>query len=319
MNSPQSHVSTSRTKQSALSFFFSQHKSACRLTLKGLFRTPFSTLLTVGVIGLALALPATFSLVLQNTHSITEGWKDGAQVSLYLTQGTSASDVENLLKNLRNRTDVAVATYISPEEGVAMFEKESGFASLIRQLPENPLPGVIEVTPSERAARSPKTLAEFHESLKKLPRVDLAQMDMQWLQRLFAIMTLFSKVTFMVMTLFVTAVLLIIGNTIRTATDSQRYDITVLQLIGATQAMIRRPFLYMGFFYGLLGGLFAAGVVYSLAVMLSPSFDAVMNLYQSETRLQGLSFLQAIVLLGLSGSLGTLGAYIAVKRYLVIE
>ena len=110
--------------------------------------------------------------------------------------------------------------------------------------------------------------------------------------------------------------LLVIGNTIRMAIENRRDEIVVVKLVGATDAYVRRPFLYTGLWYGVGGGIVAAILLVVGFWWLSAPVTQLADLYQSSFRLQGLGFIESLQLILIAGFTGLVGAWIAVARHL---
>lgn len=299
----------------SLQCYLSYHGQAAVASLRRLIQAPFNTLLTLGVIAIALALPAGLFVVLQNMNAIGGSLQRGNQISLYLKMQTSPSEIENLSKQLKERHDVASVNVITPQQGLAEFERESGINSVLQHLPDNPLPTVIEVYPITSLS-VPDGIKHLFTELQQLPAVDIAKLDMQWLQRLQSIVDLGERIVIALTLFFGIAVLLVIGNTIRLATEQQHREIEVIKLIGGTLGFIRRPFLYTGIYYGLLGGLLACTTIGMVLLWLEKPLQELFNYYHSTMNFIGLTADTAIMILLFGALLGLCGSWFAVSRHL---
>ena len=283
-------------------------------SLGRLSRTPFSTLMTAAVIGIALALPAGLHVILKNLQQLGGGLESAARISLFLKKDTSEAAARRMVRELSALPEVARVRYISRDEALAEFKRLSGFGAALDALAENPLPAVIVVTPALRQA--PEAAARLLAKCKAYPAVDLAQLDQQWIQRLYALMDIAARGVQVLAVLLALGVVLVVGNTIRLAIQNRRDEIVIIKLIGGTDAFIRRPFLYAGFWYGLMGGA-AAWLFIALALgALAGPVDQLAALYHSGFSLQGLGAEGAAVLMGLSVALGLAGSWLAVGRHL---
>jgi len=177
------------------------------------------------------------------------------------------------------------------------------------------LPAVLVVSPRTDSADL-QTTQKLLEQIQSLPDVEQAQLDLQWVDRLFRIMALGQRLALTLGLLLGVAVLLVIGNTVRLAIESRRAEIVVVKLVGATDAFVRRPFLYMGIWYGLGGGLLAWLMVNLVIFWLSGSVAELVAAYDGEFGLSGLGFLATLLLWLSSALLGLLGAWLAVGRHL---
>ena len=240
--------------------YFLRHAQVFFYVLGQLWRTPVATFLTVAVIGITLALPAGLYVALENVQRLASGWEDTGQISLFLKQDLSEPAIEKLSDKIRRLPAVAWVDYVSREAALAEFKKLSGFGEALGALERNPLPPVLVVHPAAKHTH-PKALQSLLQELRRYNEVELAQLDLEWVQRLYAMLDLARQGVLILTAGLALAVLLIIGNTIRLAVLNRRDEIEIIKLIGGTNAFIRRPFLYVGALQGLLGGLAAGGVL----------------------------------------------------------
>ena len=295
--------------------YFTHHLWVLVSTLGGLWRTPLATLMTAAVIGIALALPAGLHVLLQNVQQLSTGWEGTAQMSLFLKQDLSEKTIESLAKKLRGWEGVADVRYISREQALAEFRELSGFGGALESLDENPLPAVLVVRPTTEAAE-PAQMELLLGRVKELEPVDLAQLDMEWVRRLSGIIEVGKRGVLLLAGLLGMAILLVVGNTIRLTILSRTQEIIVTKLIGGTNAFIRRPFLYTGIWYGLMGGVLAWVLVAILLGLLSDPVSRLSFLYNSQFSLGGLDLETVAVLLGSGVTLGLLGSWLAVGKHL---
>lgn len=301
--------------KSWLNNYVLRHIQTFFYTLGQISSRPFSTFMTAAVIGIALSMPAGLNLLLQNGQEVLQGWNSATQISLFLTQRTGKKAAKKLASTLRKMPEIATVEYISKESALAEFSKHSGFGEALDALESNPLPAVLLITP-EISQEQPEQIASLLEKLNKRKEVDIAQLDMEWVERLFALMAIGERGVLILAGLLAIAVLLVVGNTIRLAIQNRRDEIIIIKLIGATDSFIRRPFLYTGFWYGLLGGLIALILVeVSLSLLAEPVRD-VATLYHSSFQLQGIDSQTLAALLGVGSFLGYFGSWIAVGRHL---
>ncbi len=295
--------------------FLAKHGQAFFFSLGKLWRQPLANIMTIAVIGIALALPATLFILLKNVQNLSQGWHDQAQISLFLNQDVSSDQAHSLKQQLQSNNNIAQVIYISPEQGLKQFEKQSGFGNVLQQLNNNPLPGVLEVVPAS-ALNSPIEIQALVEQLKQLPEVDVAKLDMGWVKRLFGIINLAQNAVWGLALLLAVAVILIVGNTIRLSIQNHKDEIEITKLVGATDAFVRRPFLYTGILYGFFGALIAYLLVGFLLVILSNPIANLSNLYQSDFVLSGFSLFSSEMLFMIGMGLGLFGAWLAVARQL---
>ncbi len=292
-----------------------RHAEVLLSSLGRLWRNPVASLMTVAVIGIALALPAGLHLLLENARMLSGGWDGSTQVSLFLRREVPEAESERLAAALRERPEVAETTLIPRAEALAEFRELSGFGGALDALEENPLPDVIVVRPAPGHA-APKAVEALVAELRVVPGVEHARLDMQWVKRLYALMEIVRRGVEVVAVLLGLAVLLVVGNTIRLDIQNRRREIEVAKLIGATDAFIRRPFLYSGAWYGLFGGV-AAWLLVSMALWATGGpVQQLALLYQSQFRLVAADAGTVLALLAGGALLGLLGSWLAVGRHL---
>lgn len=298
-----------------LRLYLQRHAQAMLYALGRVCRQPGTSLMTIAVIGIALALPTGLYVALHNVQGISAGWQSAAQISLFLNKSVDDAAARALAAELETSPGIAQVSHITPEQALAEFRATSGFGDALDVLGENPLPAVLVVRPAVESA-SASRVEQLLEQLKQRPEVEIAQLDMEWIKRLFAILQIGQRGVLVLAVLLAAAVLLIVGNTIRLAINNRRDEIEINKLIGATDAFIRRPFLYFGFWFGLLGGAFAWLLVTASLLALAGPVRRLAVLYDSSYALAGPGWRNGAALLALSAVLGLLGAWLAVRRHL---
>jgi len=300
---------------SAIKTYFMRHAQVLIYSLGQLWRTPFSMLMTAAVIGIALALPTGMHVLLKNAQHISGGWDGAAKLSLFLKTSTTDEQARNLLNKLQAMPEIAEVDYISREKALAEFKRKSGFGDALTALNENPLPAVLVVTPHLQHNDAEK-VENLGNRLRSYKQVELVQLDRQWVKRLYAIMDIVGRGVLVLGAMLAIAVLLVVGNTIRLAIQNRRDEIVIIKLIGGTDAFIRRPFLYTGFWYGFFGGILALVLVYLALLAISSPVETLAGMYQSALTLQKLDSGTITILLLMSVTLGLGGSWIAVGRHL---
>jgi cell division transport system permease protein len=284
-------------------------------SLGRIWRAPFASLMTASVIGIALALPAGFYTLLQNLQQLSGGWDGAARISLYLKDAVELDSARQLAARLDGNPRIEKVHLIDKAAALEEFKALSGFGDALDALDSNPLPIVIVVTPIVDT-ENPQAVETLVNELTAKPEVELAQLDLQWVKRLYTIMNLVQRGLIIIAGMLGLAVVLVIGNTIRLDIQNRRNEIQVNKLIGATNAFIRRPFLYTGFWYGLFGGLTACILVIMALSMLQGPVKRLVGLYESSFRLLNLGFGNGFLLIMIAIALGYLGSWLAVSRHL---
>jgi cell division transport system permease protein len=302
-------------KNSKLASYLIHHLQMFIASLGFLSRQPVSTLMTSAVIAIALALPAGLYVALDNVSQLSAGWDGSTRISLFLEDKVDLRQAEKFAAGLRLRKEIENVIIIDRDKGLKQFQALSGFGDAIEFLDENPLPHVITVQPVVEH-QHPERVIHLLEALQQENQVELAQLDMQWVKRLYTLLDVARRGVWIIGSLLGLAVLLIIGNTIRLDIQNRREAIEVSKLIGASDAFIRRPFLYTGLWYGLTGGLLAwVLIAISLGIMAEP-VQKLATLYHSSYELSGLNHSNIVILIMISCALGLGGSWLAVGRHL---
>ncbi|HST44660.1 MAG TPA: permease-like cell division protein FtsX [Luteimonas sp.] len=293
----------------AVGTWFDHHVYSVVASLGRLFRKPWSTALTVGVMALALALPLGLLLVLQNLERLAGDVQQSRQVTVFLAPATGDAEAVALADTLRGRADVGAVEHRTPEQGLDALRGRAGLASAIDSVGDNPLPHVLVVTP-----RGDETL--LADSLRQLPEAELVQHDLEWRQRLDGWLRFGGRLVWVLAALLGSGALLVVGNTVRLDIQSRRDEIAVLQLLGATDGFIRRPFLYLGAWYGLAAGALALAMLVAAGAALQAPLQALAASYGSSFALRGFSWPALGAVLVGATLLGWLGAGAVTGHYL---
>lgn len=289
------------------------HTEVAKSSLRKLLRTPLSSFMTIAVLAIALTLPGFLFSGLANLQKLTVGWEGETRLSLYLKPEINDEAADRFGRGLMLRDDVLAVDMITRDQGLLEFKRYSGFGDVLDSLDENPLPAVIVLMPKEKSVDK---LGILRASFQELPEVEEAVLDMEWLQRLGAMVNVAERLVYVLGTLLGLVVLLVVGNTIKVSIESRKDEIVVSKLVGATDAWVRRPFLYTGFWYGLIGALLAWVIVQIAWLMLETPALELAALYRSQFQLDGLSMMGSLILLLSSVLLGWLGAWLSVYRHL---
>jgi len=291
-----------------------RHTSTAIAALGRLARQPFASFLTILVIAVTLALPAALHLVIKNAQFVSGNWSNALDFSVFLNVDQSADNARRLADIIRQRADVASVTVITADQALLEFREQSGFGAALDHLPGNPLPHTLVVRPS--GANTEQSMILLNEELGNLPETDFVQVDTEWVQRFHAILEMLERAIAMGAGLLGAAILVIIGNTIRLDIQNRSEEIEVTKLIGASNAFVRRPFLYSGFWYGLAGGLFALALVrYGLFALEQP-VARLAGLYNSTFSILALNVKESVLIICAGISLGLVGSWIATARHM---
>jgi cell division transport system permease protein len=294
-----------------MSLWLSQHQQPLKLVIGRMRNNLMATLLMFCVIGVTLCLPAILYTVVDNLSRLTGGVESKPQVSLFLK--LDASNKTEIEAQLKKHADIASFEFVSKNDAWSKMQQDKNTADAAASLEKNPLPDAFYITPKNI---SPDNMGHLQEEMQKWNGVELAQVDANWVKRLDTILKLGKKAVFVLVVLLGFALITVIGNTIRLQIMTQREEIEVSKLIGATNPFIRRPFLYAGVLYGLGGGLAALIILTLVTMLFNFSVTEIADLYASNFRLHLPSGLSILVLLVSATGLGWLGSYFAVNRTL---
>lgn len=297
-----------------LSTWFTRHVSTAIASLGRIARQPVASFLIILVIAVTLALPAAISVVVKNARAISGSWENVLDFSVYLKQGVSVSEAEGLARLLSQRADVDSVELITADEALADFKQASGFGDALDQLPDNPLPHTLVVRPGP--GNTSASLILLHEEIGNLPEAELVQVDTEWVQRFHAVLDIVRQAIAIGSALLGMAIIVIIGNTIRLDIENRRDEIEVTKLIGASNAFVRRPFLWTGFWYGTGGGLLALGLVYYGLYLLKEPVARLTGLYQSQVTVASLSLTESAAIVGIAVFLGLTGSWFTAARHM---
>ncbi len=292
----------------AVATWFDHHLYSLVASLGRIGRKPWATALTIGVMAIALALPLGLWLVLTNVARFSGDVQQSREISVFLKPSVDLGQAQVLAGTLRARSDISKVQLRTPDQGLAEL-RASGFGDAILAAGGNPLPSLLIVTP-----RGDESLLAA--SLQQLPEADLVQHDAQWRQRLDGWLRFGTRVVLVLACLLGLGALLVVGNTVRLDIQSRREEIGVLQHLGATDGFIRRPFIYLGAWYGLAAGGAALGLLTLAALALRAPLAELAGRYGSQFELAGFDPpIAAAVVLGAT-LLGWLGAGIVTGHYL---
>ncbi len=309
MAKPVASGATAAKPRSRAAAWIEHHGYSLVASLGRMFGKPWATLLTVGVMAVALALPLGLALVLDNAARLGGNIERAREIELFLKPGISVERARALAQTLRARGDVAAVIVRTPEEGLASLGGGAAYTDALAMVGENPLPSVLVLRPRGDERRLAAALAA-------LPEADVVQHDAVWRDRLDRWLGFGERVVSVLAALLGLGALLVVGNTVRLDIQSRREEIAVLQSLGATDGFIRRPFLYLGACYGLTAGALALGLLTAAEYALRRPLRALAESYGSGFAFAGVEPLHALSALAIAGALGWLGAGVVTGHFL---
>jgi cell division transport system permease protein len=285
------------------------HAHAFFSSLGRLVASPFTSIMTIAVLAIAISLASGFYILVNNLQQLTGNLETSNQISLFLRDDVSEVHANKLANNVRENLNIKEVKLITREQALAEFKSYSGFGAVIDRLEENPLPIVIQVL-AKNTLDDKQELASLFKSFQQYPEVDFAQMDIQWLERLQSIVSLARLFASLVNILLAAAVLFIIGNTVRLELHARREEVVIAKLVGATNSFIYRPFLYTGFWIGFISGVSAWFIVTTLMLILRQSVETLSDLYGGGLHLVFLSFPETMAMIFIASLLGIFGSWV---------
>ena len=290
-----------------------QHRQALFLACRKLRMQGSGALLNALVLGIALALPAGGYAILADLQTLGERIGQAPQISVFLRPAVPRAEAEALAARLKRDPRVRQVRFITREAALAELRATDALAGVAGALGENPLPDalVVQVRQPE-----PEALAALAADLRAQPAVAEVLLDSDWARRFSALAKVARIGIGLLAALLALGLIAVTFNTVRLQVLTQRQEIEVSRLIGATDAFIRRPFYYLGLLQGLAGGLVALGIVAGLLAALNVGVAELSKTYGSSFRLRFMPGSDAVAVVAFSALLGWLGAYVSVSKYL---
>lgn len=282
------------------------HGWSALASLRRLASRPLGSLLTIAVMGLALALPLAFYLLLGNVQKLGDALGQSQAISVFLQPGQSAQQAQLLATQLGSRPEVAAVTVKTPQQGMDELAKMQGFSGAVQTLDSNPLPYVLQLQP--HAELGATAIERLVSDVRELHSVDLVQDSAGWRQRLDALLGVGDRAVLILASLLALAALLVVGNTVRVDIASRSEEIGVLLLVGASNAFVRRPYLYAGIWYGLSSGILAALLAVLIEFAMAGPVAQLSRAYDGKLQVGGLPLWLLLAVPLAAAALGWLGA-----------
>ncbi len=295
--------------------WLTRHAQTMVGSLGRLSQQKLATLLTMLVIGIALALPLCLHVLVTNAQRVTGDWNRALEISVFLKRPTSLDEARQIVERVRQRRDVEEVQFVSAEAALQVFRRDSGFGDAIDALSDNPLPHALIVRPSPKYA-TPADLESLASSLRELASVDVVQLDTAWVNRLDAILAAIGRAVVIATAVLAFGVIVIVGNTIRLDIQNRRAEIEVTKLVGGSDGFVRRPFLYSGIWYGVGGAVLAWIITAIVVAALREPINRIALLYGSNFQVIPMDLATSAKLLLTGAALGWLGSYLAASRHL---
>ena len=289
------------------------HQQACGGALKKFRSSPVTSIMVALVIGITLSLPAALYLGVENLQRLSGSLDVEPEITLFLATDTPAETIQQIKQKLQSTDNIQTARFVSRDEAWKILQSRSSLTPSALGLNQNPLPDAFVIRAKDNA---PAIMEALRTQLATWPHVEHVQLDADWVKRLYLILNIGHQLVVLLSALLGLAMIATIGNIIRLQILTQREEIEVSALIGATGRFIRRPFLYAGTWQGLLGGVTAWLIVRLECLLFNRSLAALASSYQVDFHLTMLDWKTSLSLITCAALMGWLGALIAVNRYL---
>ena len=291
--------------------WLAQHAQALSLVLRRFKKNKFNTLLICLAIGVTLALPSILYAVLDSVSGLTNSVKSESQISVFLSLNHDDAAITTIKAALDKNTAIKHFKFVSKEDALSQLQAADNNNDVLNSLEKNPLPDAFFIEPSKLDAESIENLKG---NLNKIDGVDSVIVDGTWINRLNYLLLLGQKAMFIIAGLLAFALVAVIGNTIRMQILTQHAEIELSHLIGATKSFIRRPFLYAGALYGLMGALFALLITCAVILLFNQSLAPLVAEYQANFSLNLPDLVTCVIICLVSLSIGLASAYLAVSK-----
>ncbi|MEP7184844.1 MAG: permease-like cell division protein FtsX [Rhodanobacter sp.] len=282
------------------------HGWSALASLRRLASRPLGSMLTIAVMGLALALPLAFYLLLGNVQRLGDALGQNQAISVFLQPEQTAQQAKLLARQFGERPEVARVVVKTPQQGMDELARMQGFSGALDTLDDNPLPYVLQLQP--RAQASASSLEQLVTDVRGMRSVDMVQDSGSWRQRLDALLGVGNRAALILASLLALAALLVVGNTVRVDILSRSEEIGVLLLVGASHAFVRRPYLYAGIWYGLFSGILAAALAVLIEFALAAPVAQLSRAYDGKLAIGGLPLWLLLAVPLAAAFLGWLGA-----------
>lgn len=291
------------------------NQDACRRSMGLLLRQPWSSLMTIVMLGVTLMLAVLSWMATHNLSELNTYWHRSETMSLYLQPSVGASAQQLLLQKIQAMPEVESATLTTPAEGLVLLAQQEGMQEITQSLPYNPLPAVIQVIPGA-SLQTPGAVKQLYQTLQSNPDVSEAKFDSDWVERLYIGLGFLKQLVRLLTLLMALSMTLVMVNTLRLLIHNRHEEIRVLQLLGAPHKFIMRPFLYASIWYGLFASILAIIMVDSLLMVLRTGLNQWAEAYHMHLTISLLPALWMLGLMSIAIALSWTGARLTLKYYL---
>ena len=291
--------------------WLNHHSQAIKLVLSRMRNNKLSTLMICLVVAVAMCIPGLFYVGVDHLSTLTNHMQDETEISLFLKLDASADTLAEIDKLLAKNEAIKQFRLVTKDDAWKKLKNQSDANNAVYQLTKNPLPDAFFI---QAKSTDPEALEKLRNELQNIKGVEQALLNTEWAKRLATILTLGKKIILFIAILLAIALLVIIGNTVRMQILTQKDEIEVSKLMGATTSFIKTPFLYAGILYGLFGGLLAILMIAGVIEIFNYSVAQISRLYSSDFSLSLFNTNLFFTIIGSAIVIGWVGSYLAVTR-----
>jgi cell division transport system permease protein len=279
------------------------------------FASPVGASMVCLLLALVLVLPLSLLVAVANLERLAGDWGSERRMTLFLQPGLESGAVEALRTQLDSRPTVREVRHYSPDAVSQDFDRMTGMGEIVALLPDNPFPHVLVVGLDAEGVNA-AALAAMQAEMAAQPMVDRIELDLKWVTRLEAIASAAGRFAWVLGLVLTPGALVALVVTIGMHVQNRREEIQLQWLVGGSEAWIRRPFLYIGMWYGLLGGAMALLMLWIMRFWVGSAVTHVGYLYQADFSIQGAGWPLVLPVLTCGALLGWLAAWVASARFI---
>ena len=299
----------------SIAYWIQHHIDCAKKSLARLLASPFSFVITIFMIAIAFIIPAAVYVLFISANHLATQWSGDKQITLFLHSDASLQQTQALRDQLLARPDIANAQIIDKDQALKEFKQQTNLGSITDSLPSNPIPHLVIANPKDDITEL-ATLQDLRADLHKLALVEFVQFDLIWVQRVQATLAVLFRILWVITIILLAAVGLIIANVIRWEVASRSEELEIIRLVGGSDAYVRRPFLYSGFWLGFIGAGLAVLIVKVSGWIVNNSIKRLAEIYSSDIQLVSLPIELIALMLLLGGVFGAIGAWLTVNQKL---
>lgn len=287
------------------------HLQTIKLVLARMHHNMLSSLMICLVVAVAMCVPGIFYLGVDHFSKFTDHMQDETEISLFLKLNTTPDTIAEIDALLAKNEAIKQYHLVTKDEAWEKLLEKSDANNAIHKLSKNPLPDAFFIQPK---SNDPATLDALKNELQNISGVEQALLNAEWAKRLSTLLTLTKKIILFIAVLLAIALLVVVGNTVRMQILTQKDEIEVSNLMGATKSFIKTPFLYAGILYGLAGGILAVLMIAAVIQLFNYSVAQISSLYNSDLSLNLFNGNLSLIIIAVAVFIGWLASYLAVSR-----